>query len=81
MFATPSTHDARWRFKRWEGLLPLTVAKPLRRENQREYTGGWNVCGSILGLLGTDRALSFSGARHDFDENCTRFLVSTNSLG
>ena len=28
--ATSSTRDARWRLKRWEGLLPVTVAKILR---------------------------------------------------
>ena len=31
--------------------------------------------------IGTDKASSVSGALHDFDESCTRCLVSANALG
>ena len=51
------------------------------RESQRNYAHGWSIFGSMFGRPWTDQASSLSGALHDFDESCTRLLVSENSLG
>ena len=51
------------------------------RENQCVYTNGCGIFGSIFGPPGADQASSFLIALHDFDESCTRFLVSANTRG